>query len=61
MGEVQGDALLVAVEIEVEAALFGMGFVAGEGAAGTGEVALGLFHLDDLCPHISQEFSGIGR
>ena len=46
--QIEGDALFVGVEREIEAAFLGVGDVLGEGAVDAGFVPAGFFHLDDV-------------
>src|SRR5207244_1108738 len=60
-GEIEGNAALVGVEIEKEAALLGMGDVARKGAARARRVALsGRLDLDHRRAEIREELRGIG-
>ena len=60
-GEVQGYAALVGVQVEEQAAFFGMGNVAGEGACSSGHISdSGPFHLDDVGPLVGHQLGAIG-
>ena len=57
---IEGDAELVGIEIEEEAAFLWMGQVLGEGASHAGLVAgRRMLDLDDLRSHVAQELGAV--
>ena len=57
--DVEGDALLVAVEVDEEAGLFGVGDVAGEGAEAARVVARRRLDLDDLRAEVGEQLRAV--